>query len=62
MADDPKNGGKADRDRVSTEKHEIDPLVAKHGLARDVVLKAIQDAGPMRDAVEKKLAQLKATT
>jgi Protein of unknown function (DUF3606) len=53
MSDDKHNVGKADRDRVSaTEAWEVDYLVRKFGLSKEIVVKEIQAHGPMRKAVE----------
>jgi hypothetical protein len=56
MADNKKEVGKPDRDRVSAEeKYEVDVLVKKSGKSREAVIAAINKHGPMRKNVEKAL-------
>lgn len=59
MADDPNKRGKADRDRVSKQKHEIAYLADKTDMPKKLVEKIQQDYGPSRKAVQQKLEEMK---
>ena len=60
MSDDKKKTGKPDRDRVArTEKYEVDRLAKKHQMPAPLVEKVIEQVGPMRTNVEKKLEEMK---
>lgn len=60
MSDDKKKTGKPDRDRVSrTERYEVDRLAKKHQMPPPLVEKVIEQVGPMRKDVEKKLDEMK---
>lgn len=60
MSDNKKKVGKPDRDRVSNkEPYEPAYLAKKHELPLPLVKKVIDQVGPMRDDVEKKLTEMK---
>ncbi|NOU28182.1 MAG: DUF3606 domain-containing protein [Polyangiaceae bacterium] len=60
MSDDKKKVGKADRDRVSrNEPYEVDRIAKKHQMPAPLVEKIIEQVGPMRRDVEKKLEDMK---
>jgi hypothetical protein len=60
MADDKKQIGKPDRDRVSgSEPYEVDVLVKKFDLPAPLVKKIIAQEGPMRRNIEQYLDKMK---
>jgi hypothetical protein len=60
MSDDKKKVGKPDRDRVSgNEPYEVGDLAKKHQMPAPLVKKVIEQVGPMRKDVEKKLEDMK---
>ncbi|MGH7295785.1 MAG: DUF3606 domain-containing protein [Polyangiaceae bacterium] len=60
MSDDKKQTGNPDRKLVSgTEPYEVEYLVKKFELPRELVKKVIQQEGPSRKAVEDYLKKMK---
>ena len=56
MPDDKAKKGQADRQRVAgTQPHEVAYVAKKTGKSPAAVKKAVKEAGPARDKVEKKL-------
>jgi len=59
MADNTKKTGNPDRSKVSKQPHEIDHLVKKHDLPAPLVKKIVEQVGPSRVEVDKKLEEMK---
>jgi hypothetical protein len=60
MSDDKSKRGKPDRDRVSSqEPYEVRDLAKKKELPAPLVKKIIEQVGPMRRDVERKLDEMK---
>ena len=59
MSDDTKKTGKADRDRVSLQPHEVAAIAEKKDLPEALVRNVIKQVGPVRREVEKYLDRMK---
>src|SRR5690348_13956794 len=56
MSDSKSQVGKADRDRVAaSQPYEVNYLVKKYGLSKEIVERIVQQYGPMRKDVETQL-------
>lgn len=60
MSDDKSKVGGPDRQRVAAnEPYEVDHVAKKHGVPASEVKKTVEEEGPMRKDVEKKLENTK---